>query len=118
VIQPFNADLYRASSRGASGTCMSCARSSQWSAKGTNRWFAFCSYHMSQWTGWENRAGMDEVAVGVDDISPFSEWSWDRYLAEGYAEDHVDVVRFVVERSDQIEELESRRFKLWIKFHP
>lgn len=28
VIQPFNADLYRASSRGASGTCMSCARSS------------------------------------------------------------------------------------------
>lgn len=56
---------------------------------------------MSQWTGWENRAGMDEVAVGVDDISPFSEWSWDRYLAEGYAEDHVDVVRFEVERLDQ-----------------
>jgi hypothetical protein len=115
VVQPYNAELYRAGSRGASGRCVSCTRESRWSAKGTNRWFAFCSYHMSQWTGWANRAGAQEIAVDPDEIAPPSEWSWDRYLAEGYAEDHVEAARYVVERLDGEEEWEGRRFKLWIK---
>ena len=118
VIQPHNVRLYRSGTKGASGQCMSCTRSSVWSAKGTNKWWAFCSYHMSQWTGWENRAGIDEIPVTAADIALPSEWAWDRYLAEGYDEDHVETVRYFVEKLDQMPELEGRRFKLWIKFHP
>jgi hypothetical protein len=73
---------------------------------------------MSSWTGWEHRAGIEDVPASSEDLSPLSEWSWDRYLDEGYHEDHIETVRRFVDKLEEMPELEGRRFKLWIKFHP
>jgi hypothetical protein len=128
VIQPYNRALYRPGTKGYTGQCMYCESPAKWSSRGPNRWFAMCTSHMSIWTGWENRAGADQVEVRDQELRKRRtpgrrhdqpDWTWERYLTESdHSKSKIELVRTMANRLSAVSGWKQLRYKQQIHLHP